>query len=779
MGPYGLQLRLPKSCIEIRHFWVKDDYTYMTEITGGLDEISRLADLYRTQLLDTPPEPELDALVLLGARVFNTAYCLISLVDRDRLWFKAKAGLAVCEAGRSVSFCTHTIQSDEPYTIDDASIDPLYQGNPLVEGELKLRSYLGIPLHSSNGSRIGSFCVLDIAPRSWTDTDVQVARKMANLAELLLHKGNSASAARSVKGTELRAGWTRDLSGDKVIMDITLSRLLGFTSETAVTKDWFTRQVFDCDRERVLEERSRASGEFFDYQMGLSDGTVLSIREQVRIVCDETTAQKRGCLNIHVMSRANDWPGDRTMPDQLELLVWPDHSACYLPDRKSTKFRFFDILHPANIADFLHACKSVRNQGGVRALTVQIKNKANYYSSFSASLSWVDEHMDLSDGFFRLTLNRVLLRPELDLKCYYDSSLSNAFKSLPGFFYHRATGRVHLSSKLQSLLGTPGDSPCIDEVITSIEAFSGLNFRDEITFCLENSISKRIEFKQLSFGVTRWYQMVIDIQEDRFTTQPNLSFFLVDITESRAARLDAEMNNFTRDLVLQNVSDGVLELDETYSIVFANRQARLILFGQAEVFKAGVSVRSIFSGLSQKILQQAMVQLKYEGASDGHDLFVPSTGKMVKVRFIRGNHTNYCVLNEITALRRVAQQLEMATQTLSIIDSPVAVLEAKKDSPNSYGFVYLNHAFQSIFGIVPGATLKTAPEWFAQAVFGHSGKRKLSQSFMKWVNATIPLSYADKSGRQMSCIVEVRPITEKLTLQRNVLVVMRNIVPRQ
>ncbi|PQJ24976.1 hypothetical protein BSZ31_08310 [Limnobacter sp. SAORIC-690] len=86
----------------------------MTEIAQGLEELERLANLYRTQLLDTPPEPELDALVLLGARVFNTAYCLISLVDRDRLWFKAKAGLAVCEADRSVSFCTHTIQSDEP-----------------------------------------------------------------------------------------------------------------------------------------------------------------------------------------------------------------------------------------------------------------------------------------------------------------------------------------------------------------------------------------------------------------------------------------------------------------------------------------------------------------------------------------------------------------------------------------------------------------------------------------------------------------------------------------
>ena len=748
----------------------------MTEFAHGLEELNRLADLYRTQLLDTPPEPELDALVAVGARVFKSAYCLVSLVDRDRLWFKAKNGLAVCEADRSVSFCTHTIKSDFPYQIEDASIDPEYQGNPLVEGELQLRSYLGIPLHCSNGSRIGSFCVLDVTPRSWSASDIQVAQKMAKLAELLLHKGKSSNFSRPVNGTELSARWTRDLSGDKVVMDITLSRLLGFSIETTVTKDWFTRQVFDCDRERVFEERCRASGEYFDYQMGLADGTILSVQEQVRIVCKGDIAEKRGYLNIHVMKQEQSMPHDRSNAEQLELLVWPDHSACFLPAQSPAKFRLFDILHPTSIADFLQACKSVRSQGVLRTITVQIKNKANYYNSFSAALIWETENNGLAGGWFRVVLNRVVHSVELDLQSFYNSSLSNAFKSLPGFFYHQATGRIHLSSRLQSMLDSPSASPCFDELISSLERFSGVSFRDEIKFCLDHSVSKKIEFKQLSFGSTRWYQMVIDIQEDRFEPKPNLCLFLVDVTESRAARLDAEMNYFTRDLVLQNVSDGVLELDDTYAIVFANRQARISLFGQSEVFRAGVSVQSIFSGLSLKVFHQAMIQMKYQGASEGHDLYVPATGKLVKVRFIRGNQTNYCVLNDISSFQRGTHQLGLAKQALAIIDSPVILLEARKESPRSYRFTYVNKAFESIFNKTPDAFLKIDPEWFAGLNFGHRGKRKLTQALMKWINSTMPLSFKDNAGNKMSCLVDIRPSTDTLTLSRNVLLVMRNVV---
>lgn len=752
----------------------------MTEIAQGLEELDRLANLYRTQLLDTPPEPELDALVGLGARVFNAAYCLVSLVDRDRLWFKAKNGLAVCEADRSVSFCTHTIKSDQPYIIDDASLNPEYLGNPLVEGELHLRSYLGIPLHCSNGSRIGSFCILDIVPRSWSDADVQLARKMARLAELLLQKDNQSGSVRFVNGTELTARWFRDLSGNKVAMDMTLSRLLGFSTETIVVKDWFTRQVFDCDRERVFEERCRASGEFFDYQMGLADGTVLSVREQVRIVCNGNIAEKQGHMNIHVIKREQDLPHDCGIEGQHELLVWPDHSACFLPDEKSpTKFRLFDILHPANIADFLLACKLVRNRGGVHTLTLQLKDKANYYNSFSAALSWEGEDTAAAGGWFRIALSRVVQSPELDLQSLYNSSLSNAFKSLPGFFYHRASGRIHLSSKLHSMLGSLSTSPSMDELITHLERFSGVNLRDEIAFCLDHSVSKTLEFKQLSFGTTRWYQMVMDIQQGCSEAQPNVSVFFVDITESRAARLAAEMNYITRDLVLQNLSDGVLELDETHSIVFANRQARISLFGQTEVFKAGVSVQSIFSGLSLKILQQTMIQLKYQGVSEGHDLYVPATGKLVKVRFIRGNQTNYCVLNDITAFQRCNRQLELVTQALAAVNSPVALLEAGSSNPHVFNLVYLNKAFHAVFDTFPGVTLKTAPEWLAEVVFGHSGKRKLTQALMTWSNAAITLFFFNRSGVKTSCLVDIQPVTDKLTLQRHVLLVVRDIASVQ
>ena len=70
----------------------------------------------------------------------------------------------------------------------------------------------------------------------------------------------------------------------------------------------------------------------------------------------------------------------------------------------------------------------------------------------------------------------------------------------------------------------------------------------------------------------------------------------------------------------------------------------------------------------------------------------------------------------------------------------------------------------------------SAPEWFAGLNFGHRGKRKLTQALMKWINSTMPLSFKDNAGNKMSCLVDIRPSTDTLTLSRNVLIVMRNVV---
>lgn len=754
-------------------------------------ELHRLADLYRTQLLDSPPEPELDALVGLGARVFNSAYCLVSLVDYDRLWFKAKSGLAACGVDRSISFCTHTIQSDAPYQVDDTLKIPLFANNPLVRGPLALRSYLGIPLHCSSGSRIGSFCVMDINPRAWSSEDIQIARKMARLVELLLHNSSHSRVGQAIPGVELKAAWSRDLNGDKVVLDTTLSRLLGFSKESVVVKDWFTRQVFDCDRERVLEERCRASGEPFEYQMGLADGTVLKVREYVKIVSADSVSTKQGFLNIHVVGKSSlrvadtelsvadsSAPSDQlagfSIPDSCELQIWPDYSANFIDAPKFKSFRLLDFLHPTNIADLLQACKSVRCEGGQRRLTVQLKNKSNYFRTYSLDLSWESNDPASGAGLFRATAKLITSGAKLDLNSLYDSSLSTAFKA-PGLFYHRASGQVHVSQALQKILGLPGLSPGFDEVLSALQLFSGKPCRLIVDECLKGSGSQKIEFKWARFGITRWYQMLLDTHEDQFEGRPNLSLFLIDVSESRAAMLDVEVNYFTRDLILQNVSDGLLELDDSNSIVFANRQARTCLFGRPEGVKPGLNIKSVFSGLAQSTLDHALSEMKYQGASAAQELYAPATGKAVRVRFIRGHNANFCVLNDVSDHHRNLQLLRFAREALALCDAPVVLLEVGQGSASLHSFVYVNEAFDRHFKMEGGLSLNSDPEWLATAIFGHSGKRHIAQALMKWQNASVPLRYVDQRGLLTRCIAEIRLSTDLRSMQRHVLIVIRHV----
>ena len=130
------------------------------------NESERLSTLHEYRLLDTLPEAAFDELVALAAQVCGTPVSLVSLVGRDRQWFKAKVGIEACETPRSVSFCAHAIaRPDEIFLVPDATRDPRFADNPLVTGPLGLRFYAGVPLKMATGHAIGSLCVVDTRPR--------------------------------------------------------------------------------------------------------------------------------------------------------------------------------------------------------------------------------------------------------------------------------------------------------------------------------------------------------------------------------------------------------------------------------------------------------------------------------------------------------------------------------------------------------------------------------------------------------------------------------------
>lgn len=128
------------------------------------NEPSRLDTLRLYDLLDTASEDAFDRLVKLAAVVCEKPISLVSLVDEKRQWFKARIGLDAQETERQHAFCSHAIEQDDVFIVEDTHTDPRFSNNPLVTDDPNIRFYAGAPLTMANGHNIGTLCVIDSQP---------------------------------------------------------------------------------------------------------------------------------------------------------------------------------------------------------------------------------------------------------------------------------------------------------------------------------------------------------------------------------------------------------------------------------------------------------------------------------------------------------------------------------------------------------------------------------------------------------------------------------------
>jgi diguanylate cyclase (GGDEF)-like protein/PAS domain S-box-containing protein len=133
------------------------------------NEADRLLALRKYHVLDTLPEQAYDDIVCLAAVICGTPIALISLVDTDRQWFKAKTGFGMTQTARDVSFCAYALsQPDELFIIADTHGDKRFSDNGLVRSEPHIRFYAGAPLITPNRQVLGTLCVIDRVPRELT-----------------------------------------------------------------------------------------------------------------------------------------------------------------------------------------------------------------------------------------------------------------------------------------------------------------------------------------------------------------------------------------------------------------------------------------------------------------------------------------------------------------------------------------------------------------------------------------------------------------------------------
>ncbi|MBK1878186.1 GAF domain-containing sensor histidine kinase [Pelagicoccus mobilis] len=158
------------------------------------NEQDRLQALRRYQILDTESDELFDSIATLAATVCDVPIALVSLIDEDRQWFKAKVGLEAQETSRDLAFCAHAILNpDELLVVPDATQDSRFHDNPLVTGSPDIRFYAGAPIVTKDKQALGTLCVIDTKAHQITERQREALTRLskqvcANLELRLAHK---------------------------------------------------------------------------------------------------------------------------------------------------------------------------------------------------------------------------------------------------------------------------------------------------------------------------------------------------------------------------------------------------------------------------------------------------------------------------------------------------------------------------------------------------------------------------------------------------------------
>lgn len=170
-------------------------------------EADRLNELLSLQILDTDPEAQFDEITVLASDICQTPMAMITLVDQDRLWYKSKVGYDQTQDPRHSSLCDHITQTHRLLVVENLQTDSRFKDGEVPKRFPNLRFYAGIPLLSSNGYCIGSFCVMDSQPRTLTDWQINalgiLSRNIVRVMELRRQNQEISTLATKISQKEL------------------------------------------------------------------------------------------------------------------------------------------------------------------------------------------------------------------------------------------------------------------------------------------------------------------------------------------------------------------------------------------------------------------------------------------------------------------------------------------------------------------------------------------------------------------------------------------------
>ena len=305
------------------------------------NEEARLQALYASEILDTPADSLFDGVAELAAMVCGTAFGAISLIDRERQWFKAEHGMGVgqCNIPREQSLCAHAITQDEFFEVSDVARDARFADNPTLNGEVKIRFYGGSQLTTASGANLGMLCVMDVQPRRLTAAQQRALSQLSQVVMALLATSQRNRLLRESQGlldqrsAELRSAnhfldsmiehipsavYIKDVRDLRYVrINRAAEDMMGMDRGDVIGKN--AGELFSRDQARVLEEQDRQvsmSNPAFD-----AVDQVISSRRGQRVLHTRKVAvsDAQGELT-HILGIAEDVTQQKALQQEVQEL---------------------------------------------------------------------------------------------------------------------------------------------------------------------------------------------------------------------------------------------------------------------------------------------------------------------------------------------------------------------------------------------------------------------------------------------------------------------------
>ncbi|WP_205737873.1 EAL domain-containing protein [Granulosicoccus antarcticus] len=261
----------------------------------SVNENARMAAVLGLDLLDTEPDAEFDSIVQAASALCDMPMCLIALLDEHRYWFKAAIGMSgMTEVAKEISFCKLSIDCQGLLQIPDCTQDVRSADNPLVLGAPGLRFYAGIALSLSDGTRVGTLCILDTKPGALSDMQKQVLTHLAQAASYALESRRvaltqiaSESTFRTLCAVSPLGIFSTDIHGFCTYTNERFQALFGLSEHESLGSGW-RQAVHPDDRNQGFAAWDSGIGSRVevvrDFRVCHMDGRVLTVTGTLRPV---------------------------------------------------------------------------------------------------------------------------------------------------------------------------------------------------------------------------------------------------------------------------------------------------------------------------------------------------------------------------------------------------------------------------------------------------------------------------------------------------------------